>query len=447
MRSKWNDARKIFNLLVLPVFLSIFTTDNALALNYSRHCRQSEPGDIRLVEGTYEGTWEEALAISQTIEGMPIRQIFSANGTFKLKIDNTSQNGSSIQGEMLTATKMDTFMAGQRLAGRGSLTLEGPVGIKDFSAKVNHTTSGNVYSPGYSQSQSFTDVVVIRFTADQADCHCASGKVRSQALQDIAKMSAAEGFTLEWLPAKWQMTRVDDPTDKIAKLKEELNRKPPAGIIQRREAEGTRLGKIADGIQKEPRELQDCLYAIWLKHVKKVFQEWVVQDTAELKSYNGDYQGLQSLGRQALEADRALCMTGLDTCSEKTHEELWNALGGALSRYLTRMVNGQAPIAHLLEALKQGEILGAISPQLRERCWSEIQRQARQEADTAWSKYKNVYQVAPGDEADKAKNTAVIEAIDKALTAEKAACMCDVNLDRATKEAVRLKAAATGQAG
>lgn len=448
MHSVRTSVTKLLIMFMFPLFVSTLAVDIGLAQNYSRHCRQSDSGgDVKLVEGTYEGTWEEALAISQTIEGHPLKQVFSANGTFKLKINNSSPSGSSIQGEMLTYTKMDTFMAGQRLAGRGSLTLDGDVGTKEFTAKANHTTSGNVYSPGYSQSQQFTDVVEIRFTADQADCSGASGKVRSQALLDIAKMSEASGYTIEWLPAKWQMTRVEDPSDKIAKLKEELNRKPPAGIVQRRESEGTRLGKIADGIKKEPKELQECLYAIWFEHVKKVFQEWVLQDTAKLRGYNGDYQGLQSLARQALEADRSLCLVGLDTCSENIHQDLWDALGGALTRYLKRMVDGQAPIENIMNALREGEILGVISPQLRERCWDEIRRQAQQEADMAWQEYKTAYKAAPGDEKAKAKNPSVISAINKAVTAEKAAAVCGVELNRAVQEALRLEAAAHGQAG
>ncbi len=437
-------------LLMTAFFLAGPPAGLAEADDYSRHCRQ-DGGEVMLVEGTYNGTWEEALSITQSVEGMTINQVFTASGEFRLTIDKTpdgqapGRDGSSIQGEMKTHTRMSAPMAGQRLAGRGALALDGAVGADSFSAKVNHTTAGNLYSAGgYNQKQSFSDVVTIRFQVDQADCNGASGKVRSDALTGIARMSEAAGYTLEWLPSKWQMQRVEGASDAIARLKEELNRPPAPGIVRTRDVEGRRLGQIADRIRQEPDDLQDCLFSIWLSHVEQQFQSWAAEDTASLNSFNGNYYVLTSLCGRALEADRALCLVGRDACSEAIHQELWAALQGAVSRYLKRMADGDAPMGHLLEVMRQGQLLGAISPQLNEQCWAAVREQAKQQADVTWENYRTAYGAAPGGPGDKARNQAVTAALGRALEAETAANYCDLELDRAASEALRLQADAQG---
>ncbi len=437
-------------LFVFALYLPVKAED------YSRNCRIDNSADeVVIREGTYNGSWTESVTVTQTIQGFKMTQTFRVEGTFKLRVDKTtpanqgSFDSSTLQGDMRTYTIMDVPLmvgaAGQRLAGSAALQLDGSVSSNTFTAKANHATSGSIFvqTPWYgaSRSQSFSDQVKITFRADQAECNGASGTVEDESLNEIAKMAESTGYQVTKIPATWQMTRVEDASDPIRKLREELERKPAAGIVFTRDREAARIGAIADKIREEPRELQDCLWAIWLEHTEKMLQGWVMEDIGHLQGYNGDYQGLMSYAKRALEADRSLCLVGQDTCSEQLHTQLWEALGGALSRYLEKMADGHAPMAHLLEVTQQGELLGVVSPQQQAEVWSTLQKEAQQLADATWNSYQQVLQAAPGTLADRAKNPAVRQALAKALTAEQSAVWLGCELTRAVEESARLDAA------
>jgi hypothetical protein len=250
----------------------------------------------------------------------------------------------------------------------------------------------------------------------------------------MANMMRKAGYEVEEaVPFKWQMTRSGDAQDRINRLQDELQQKAPKGIIRTREAEGARLAKIADRIKsEEPEDLHDCLLPIWSAHAESVAQQWVQQDTASLQKFAGtDWPMLKSLIVQALEADRALCMLGMDSCNESAHSRLWSAIGKALSGYLKKMAEGGAPAVRILDVAKRADALGVVSPGLMDAAWAAVRRDAQLEADIAFDLFLKAYNASGKKLGDPSVRAALL----RALSAEKAADMVGVEIDRARQYA------------
>lgn len=435
---------------VVPVVMCLLVSP-LVAQDASRHCKPVEP-EARLAEGRYEGRFELAMVCRQDVGGAPMKQTFKAVGTFRIAIDRRPRgedspegrapsDHSSVEGELATTTAMDMGLpsgsADQNLKGKGSLVLKDKVRDMSFTLTSAHTTSGQIAVSGmghrFGQDQSIRDQVVVELIADNSDCNGAGGKVKSPSMEDMAASMQEAGFQVEMVPCRWSMRRIEDASDKVQALREELIRKAPSGIHRTREAEAQRLAKIADRIRQEPKEIQDCLFTIWMAHVQGVYTSWVQEDAPKLRAYRGDWPGLQALVRRALEADRGLSLLGLDTCSESAHRELWNALGLAFSHYLKRMCKGEVSHVHLLDAIKAADLLGSISPQLYQAAWESLQREAVNLADIAYAAFTAQMKQARGrglNRSEAMKDPVVAEAFNKAILTEKSASAVGVNLNR-----------------
>jgi hypothetical protein len=144
--------------------------------------------------------------------------------------------------------------------------------------------------------------------------------------------------------------------------------------------------------------------------------------------YNANsWAGLERLVRQAIDSDRALSLMGLDSCTETEHNRLWEQIRVRMSDYLDKMASAQAPIVDLLRVLNSAELMGNVSPALREKTFEALRRLARQKADVTWAALVAEYTRA-GRQADA---PAVVEARRLALAAEKAAQVVGVDLERA----------------
>jgi hypothetical protein len=243
----------------------------------------------------------------------------------------------------------------------------------------------------------------------------------------ISSMEGA-GYKVERPTWTWEMTREKEDGDPIQKFKEELEKKAPQGIVRTREAEARRLGKLAERIRNdEPESIRECLWSLWVAHVIGQYEAWAVEDTKSLTGYKGDWSGLQERITRALDTDRALCLMGRDTCASGTHEQLWTAIQGALSAYLTRMAEGSASQAHLLDVLKSAQLLGAVSPALEAQTWTAIQAQAKELADLTYASFQAAVQGARSAKRDPATDSAVQGASRRAIDAERAANLVGVD--------------------
>lgn len=415
------------------------------AQDFSRHCTEPKEG-AGLVDGSYDGTFSMSSTFSTPVGPGTLVQTIQGSGDFKVTLVlRAGGSGSRGEGRLNTRTAMNWAAMGaqsqQQMAGTGLLKLEGEVSAQSFRLKASHTTSGVTTSSGYGQSQSvsqtLTDDVTLEMVADEADCNHARGALRSDSVASLEDSMRSAGYSVERGSWTWEMKRTEDASDKIKALRDELQKKAPAGTYRSREAEGRRLAKIADRIKfEETEELQACLFPIWLAHAEQESAQWVAQDAPKVASFNGDWGALQGLIRQALDADRSLALTGRDTCWTNLHKDLWDAIRQALSRHLERMASGQAPISQINQALKQAELLGAVSPGLSEQVWATLRQEATQKADLTYSAYQAALKsaIARGVPTERRLvDPEVQKALVAALNAERAANAAGVEIHRMVK--------------
>jgi len=199
--------------------------------------------------------------------------------------------------------------------------------------------------------------------------------------------------------------------------------------VRTREAESIRLGKLADRIKKdEPESLRECLWLLWVDHATAQYQAWAEADGKSLQGYRGDWGGLRERIARALETLRSLSLLGQDECSAGLQEKVWMAMQDALGSYLDRMAKGQAPMNHLLQVLKEAQMLGSVSPAIEARVEGAIQAQAKKQADLTFKLFQGAVQAAKGAKGDLSKDPAVLQALRTALNAEKAANMLGVEI-------------------
>lgn len=404
-------------LLVLGFLLSSLT---AAAQNYSRHCKASE--EVFIPDGTYKGTFEGAMTSHFSQEGFTIDHNLNIQGPFTLTVNRDT--ASTLTGEMAMAFRMT--------GGGEDVSLNAPfdekrpmklrsMGLDWFAANADASYAGTMTAttPDFSMQTPFagSSQAVLDFHAEHADCQNADGRLRIELVEQAVDTLRAQGAKVTMVPFKWRMTRTEDVSERVRRLREELNQSPPAGLVRTRDAEATRLGEIGDRVMND-----GCLRTVWDGHVVQVYQRWAMDDTARLRSYNGDLPGFNGYLHQALSTDRALSRLGLDTCSQQVHERLWDAIEGALSRMLHRMAKTAAPPVDVLRELRDAELLGAVSPGLREECMGAIKKQAAGWAEVEYQDYLRARAAAKGASEPQARKSAqavMEEAFRRTAAAEK----------------------------
>lgn len=428
--------------------LVVLLGSSAFAQDFSVNCKGPGESSTQIMDGKYKGTWKISATFRQTVGGAELSQTITGDGEFTLKVDHSgSAGGSSLQGKMTTKTQASWNPIGatadQNLAGQADLALDGDIKASEFRTKSSHATSGSVHvtamGKSASQSQSFSDTVDLVFLADQGTCDGASGRVTSESLQGMITSMESAGYTVERPSWLWVMTREKEDDDPIKKFQDELEKKAPQGIVRTREVEARRLGKLAGRIRNdEPESIRECLWSLWVAHVIGQYEAWAGEDTKSLTGYKGDWSGLQERITRALDTDRALCLMGRDTCASGTHEQLWTAIQGALSAYLTRMAEGSASQAHLLDVLKSAQLLGAVSPALEAQTWAAIQAQATEMANLTYANFQAAVQSTRSAQRDPATDSAVQGAAQHAITAERAANQAGVEIHQSLELATSL---------
>jgi hypothetical protein len=150
--------------------------------------------------------------------------------------------------------------------------------------------------------------------------------------------------------------------------------------------------------------------------------------TAAKRVYNANsWPEIERLVKQALSSDHALALMGVDTRTRMEHTRLWQEINGRMNEYLDQMSSAQAPIVDLLTVLKKAEILGEVSPGLRDQVYSALERLGVQKADMAWTALLSAYNKAKRQVDDPAVQAALV----LALAAERSAVLVGATLNRA----------------
>jgi hypothetical protein len=449
-------------------FLALCIAANVHGQGLSRHCRAVEDSNAFIRDGDFSGTFRIKMTFRQQVSGAPMEQTITGDGTFDLSIDGMplfdgrTKDLSKFKGSLKTTTKMSwspkSLQASQALAGSADLTEDSSKGNarsgNSFKVQGPHRIAGSVTGTtpygGGSKPQEFQDDVTLEFTAASGSCMEASGTISSRSLSSMADMMRESGFEVVDFTTSWDMHRTDDLAARERTLRAELDKAAPAGIHRTRDAEATRLASLADGIREAPQKVQDCLFEVWKEGARKIYGRWVEEDAGALAAfgklkaggrvYNANsWSEIERLVRQALWSDRALALMGLDTCTRMEHTRLWQEINGRIDEYLEQMSAAKAPIVNLLAVLRSAEVLGEVSPGLREQVYSAVLRLGVQQADRTWAALLAAYNTAKRRANATASalpvrpvdDPAVRAALHAALVAENAAVMVGATLHRA----------------
>ncbi|MEI6244327.1 MAG: hypothetical protein WCQ64_04695 [Acidobacteriota bacterium] len=391
----------------------------AEAQDYSRNCKSAK-GYLYIPEGRYEGTFSGGLNAELTQEGITITSAIKMQGHFTVTIDRKTPPGGVLSGESTGTIKLNGMGMGiglnAPLSQTSTLSLKS-VWDEQFAATGKDTRSGtaaargqgiNVNVPLMKGGQS-----VYTFIAKHADCEGADGTLRVDTLEEAANELSKEGAKVSTELFSWKMTSTEGASEKIDKLTAEMLQTRSAGS---REAEGKRLGQIAD---RDDVKKSECLTTAWRNFVTDESTKWIEEDIKTLRGFKGDEAGLNDLITTALGADRGLVMTGLDVCSTPTHERLFIAIENALAALLDRMLSEQTPAADILRVLKQKALLGTVAVGMDDKVIKAIQARAVAAAETAYQKLVAALATAKAAKGDPKQHPSVLAAAKVALAAEK----------------------------
>ena len=399
----------------------------AAAQNESRHC----PREVRehyLSSGKYKGVFDYGASALGGQEQLNLNLALTFHGDLTLIADG---------GTVLGIEGMATYYLG----GTGRNTVTGPSGGPAGTIPVilQESAAGplTLYEPG---DRSFRVAAslkgkggvaaalpgglagggafaaggghfVVDFRVEQASCDFVWGTFNMLGIENSIAALRAQGFTVKDDRGTWYATAGSGTAKKMAALHGRLRKEPPPGTDRDREATSARLAKLGDEIALEPPLVRDCLMPLFREYVFRVLEEWVRQDIEALKAYRGSLEGLDKLLTQAMTADRSLVLTGLDQCTRQLHVDLWNAAGAAYEDYLARMIKSQAPLRDVLMQMNAIQVLGSVSPELREKTREAVRRFAKRLADTYLKAFTDAYQASGNNLCDPVVQAALLQAV------------------------------------
>jgi len=252
-------------------------------------------------------------------------------------------------------------------------------------------TKDSVHNLGVGGVSDFLEFLVVT-----ANCDAASGQVKSRALEEArTKLLALGDYQVSELSGYWSATTGTKLGEEQRKLKEDLDRVMNAGgssgaLVRTRGTMANSAAHIADQIRSKyaATPLLGCLLEQYRDHVARYFRTWLEEDIAALSVLTSRLAGaaasggaqqmnaLNELVTKALESDRSLALFGVDTCYAGLHAQLWTQVEMSIEAMLTYLVNSGAPAADLFRVLRMAELLGEVTPALRERVYATVRARA-----------------------------------------------------------------------
>lgn len=369
------------------------------AQDYSMACPSTNAS--KLADDTYKGEFEARVtATGKLISRIELREW----GTFTMVRE--SGGIKSLTGKVYFS--MNTFTShflnpSATMNAEGTLESGGPSADDDrfdlggeLTGAASFGTSDRSYSGGGSTKD------VLSFTVTGAGCDSADGKLSSVALSAArARLLGLGQYEVTDVSSYWSANTETREGEASKKLKEDLDRvmggeSPSPSLVRTRGTMANSAAKIANDLvhKYEHWPLIECLLQKYRDYVARHFKAWVQDDTTALQQLrttlgasnkaqgsgidpgagNQQFQKLEELLRRAIEADRSLALFGVDSCYVDVHEALWTEVNASLDAMLTWRVKSGATPQDLLRTLRQAELLGEISPPLRERVYAAIAR-------------------------------------------------------------------------
>jgi len=410
----------------LAILLSVFAlcvqgTARAQTGGWSRNCSVKKgAGDLN--PGTYTGSFDVKVTAKGGAALMNLEWTLWIRGTMRLVV-NEIGTIDRIEGDTKyqfggPGTGAASMFSSVNFDGGGPLKMEGRLENDRFGAVASITAPGSISAQGAGGGASFGGIgagdVHLTFTIAEATCDKAGGTFVSPEVGQTITALKEQGFAISGSPTgTWTASSGTDMARKVEDLERELAQTAPAGLTYR-DNESRRLGAIMDRIYKRPAGEQECLIKVWDRHARRVLADWVQSDVRKIRSYTGDLQGLESLLKQGLEADRTLSLIGRDRCEEQLHEEMFNAIQSSLASMLNSMVVSHAPVHDLMTVMKEAKLLGEVAPALERRVTNAVLAECKKLADANYGEASAARQSHPKDPCQ----PDVLNPLRRAITAE-----------------------------
>lgn len=361
---------------------------------YSENCPKTT--DSKLSDDTYNGTFE----VRVTATGEMLSRIeLAMNGTFEMRRESGSI--ASITGKLTFSLQTySSHFLNPTLSNEayGDLERKGQTALADqfqLGAQLKGSASISTKDSSMNLGSGIVEDL-LEFTIVSADCDAAEGTVKSRALEQArARLAGLGQYQVSEMSGYWSATTGTKLGEEQKKLKEDLDRVMNAGgssgaLVRTRGTMANNAAHIAERLRSKyaGSPMLGCLLEQYRDHVARFFRAWVQEDIAALKvktatlagtAAGGGAQQMSSLNElliKALESDRALALFGVDSCYADLHEQLWSQVDASLESMLTYLVNSNAPAADLFRVLRMAELLGDITPALRERVYTAVRARA-----------------------------------------------------------------------
>jgi hypothetical protein len=368
-------------LLLLPLLLSLFAPGCLTAQSqWTRHCSQPDPR-IGLSPGDWKGTFSIDMGAQGAAKHLGIALQFKLTGTLTVQVA-WNETVRKVRGHLEytfggsghPAAALEVGSAMKGASDDLQVMMDGATYPRSsgFTVKVFGQEAGKLYtiSPAgtHETPKSGGGSMLLRFRVTSADCTSALGSVDADLVDQTAQSLAGGGYQVSGPTGSWHLKNEEDFTKKAEELKERLARASDGELA----AVGARLAQIADQVKAESPALAPCLMDIWFDYAGRIRAQWINRVTEELQAFTGDYLAFAPLVKRALDYDRQLALLGMDECSRPFHEKLFAALERAHMALLERMIQQQAQPIDVLAAMRAGELLGTVGPELNARAMANV---------------------------------------------------------------------------
>lgn len=301
------------------------------------------------------------LAFDGAITGVPgVGGDVSGSGTGTLTLARSSDREIVLGGEM---------------TGLGELA---------FSGMVDHSAAA---------ASSGSEQLTLRI--DEASCQQVAGEATSQLMDDSAARFRAAGLGAEREPMTWSVGEAASP--EVQAIRDELAAAEQLGTSgpDRRSAT-SRLAKALDRIKALPEAEQTCLWHAWRQTVSNVLQRRIDADIAVVSSIeptSADMGPLRGAIASLLDSERQYQLLGLDACSAGDRRPAFDAIAGAISRFLDRAIE-DGRVVDVIRLMRDFQLFGDVSPALAAEADAAIEAGVEDWLRTTTTNLKRVAQEA-----------------------------------------------------
>jgi hypothetical protein len=357
-----------------------------------------QTGKLNLPPGTYQGSFSHRSVAKGGEKLMNMALTTTLSGTFTVEVGQggkiervTGQQNYSCGGQ---GSPVPIVIAG--ITSKAS----GPVSLGDQTADsitllADGAGGGSVFAiaPGVrgGTAAAGSGRITLKLKLEAGICGRASGTFSSPELDRQYAGFSQGGFAVEQGPMTWSLGANGKNDQELQEFEQKV--RDTLGYQSTIAGRGLARRKLLELLSEAKKkhgndQLMECLSATWMAGAHQMLTAWIQEDLAGLARNAGDAAGLEVMVRRILGADRQIALLGLDTCSPGLHESIWTGLESAFVEALQRAYK-ERRLLDLLRLMRDGSLLGVISPKLEEKVWGRVQDIARADAKRALAVLKS----------------------------------------------------------